>query len=135
IDTFRSVGDVCTLVPMLHEYSRMLQAGDRIEQAEAAVREARDVCESFGLRGWQSSTSGRLASLALLRGDHEAAAAHYRAAADLAHELASPHAELAALEGLALAHEHTGDEAAAVRYREAARVIAVQLGLGVDEPV
>ena len=84
IDILRSVGDLCTLVLMLHEYSRMLQSSGRIEAAEAAAREAHDVSESFGLRGWQSRISTRLGSLAVLRGDDRLGAEHYRAALRLA---------------------------------------------------
>jgi tetratricopeptide (TPR) repeat protein len=127
IVAFRSVGDICTLVPMLHQYSRILQSSGNIEAAEAAVREARDVSDSFRLRGWQSTTSRRLGGLATLRGDHEAAVLHYRTAIDLAHELALPHAELAALKGLALAHNAIGDHAAARQCDDAARAITDRL--------
>jgi tetratricopeptide (TPR) repeat protein len=127
IDTFRVVGDICTLVPMLHEHSRMLQSAGRFEAAEAAVLEARDVSESFGLRGWQPITRSRLGSLAMLRGHAETAAEHYRAAADLAHDLALPHAELAALEGLARTHHRNGDHATAQQYEDAAQAITLQL--------
>jgi predicted ATPase/DNA-binding SARP family transcriptional activator len=128
IGVFRSVGDICTLVSALNEHSRMLQTDGRIEAAEAAAAEARDVSESFGLRGWQSTMATRLGSLALLRGDNELGAEHYRAAVDLAHDLALPHAELAALEGLALAHQHNGDHAMARQSQDAALAIATQLG-------
>jgi hypothetical protein len=64
----------------------------------------------------------------VLRGDDESAARHYRAAVDLAHELALPHAELAALEGLALVHRHNGDQATARQYDHAAQTIAIRLG-------
>jgi tetratricopeptide (TPR) repeat protein len=127
IDTFRMVGDVCTLVPVLHEYSRMLQSSGRIEAAEAVAREGRDLSESCGLRGWQSRMSTQLGSLAVLRGDNEVGAGHYRAAVDLAHELALPHAELAALEGLARAHHHNGDRTIARQCQDAAHALATHL--------
>jgi predicted ATPase/DNA-binding SARP family transcriptional activator len=103
IDSLRAVGDVCQLVPILHEYGRTLQGAGRIEEAEAALREAHDVSEAFGLRGWQSASGTRLGELALLRGDHGAALDHYRQAADLARAVALPATEAAALQGLELA--------------------------------
>jgi tetratricopeptide (TPR) repeat protein len=128
IDALRLVGDVSTLVPVLLEYSRILQSDGRIEAAEAAAREAGEVSESLGLRGWRSTSSSRLGSLAVLRGEHNVGAQHYRAAADLAHELALPHAELAALKGLALAYGQMGDDASARRCHDAARALATRVG-------
>ena len=90
IDSFRSVGDICNLVWMLSTHGRRLQSSGRIDEAEAAVQEAQDVCATFGLRGWQVTMSSRLASLALVRGDHERAVELYRTVVDLARELPCP---------------------------------------------
>jgi hypothetical protein len=100
IERFREVGDMCTLVPMLTQYRRMLQSNGRFEEAESAISAARAVSESSGLRGWTSATSARLGELAMLRGDAALPAEHSRAAIELARELALPAAEAEARVGL-----------------------------------
>ncbi len=128
IGVFRSVGDICTLVATLNLYSRMLELSGKLDEAEAAAREARDVSEAFGLRGWLSTMRARLGAHALVRGDVERAIEHYRTAVDLARELALPSAETDALEGLATALERAGDHEAAQRSREDARAVLNRLG-------
>jgi predicted ATPase/DNA-binding SARP family transcriptional activator len=128
VGVFRSVGDVCTLVATLNQYSRMLESAGKLDEADEAAREARDVSEAFGLRGWASTMRARLGSRALVRGDAARAAGHYRAAIELARDLALPTAEAEALEGLALAHERDGDHEAARRCREEARALTDRLG-------
>jgi tetratricopeptide (TPR) repeat protein len=128
IDIFRAVGDICNLVWMLSTHSRRLQSFGRIDEAESAVREAEDVCEVFGLRGWQVTMRARLGSLALERGDHEAGAELYRTAVDLARELALSTAEAVGLDGLGLAHRRSDDFEEARRCHQAARAIADRLG-------
>ena len=51
VDAFRSLGDHCTLVLMLERLSQTLQEAGRLEEAEAAALEARDVSQAHGLRG------------------------------------------------------------------------------------
>jgi predicted ATPase len=108
VSTFRAVGDVCTLVSSLNRLSQMRQARGELDAAEEAAREARDVSETYGLRGWSSTMHAQLGSLALAREDAGAAAEHFRAAIGLARELALPTAEAAALDGLARAHAGAG---------------------------
>jgi tetratricopeptide (TPR) repeat protein len=103
IDDFRAVGDVCTLVPMLHEYSRTLESSGEIVAAEAAATEASELSETFGLHGWQSTINCRLGELALRRGDTEISADHYRSAINLAQRLALATTEAIARDGLELA--------------------------------
>jgi tetratricopeptide (TPR) repeat protein len=128
ISSFRSVGDICTLVATLNQYSHMLEFAGKLDEAEAAAREARDVSEAFGLRGWLSTMRARLGGRALVRGDVERAIEHYRTAVDLARELALPTAEADALEGLASALERGGDQDAARQCREEASAVLNRLG-------
>jgi predicted ATPase/DNA-binding SARP family transcriptional activator len=124
----RSVGDICNLVWMLSTHSRRLQTSGRIEEAEAAVREAHDVCEAHSLRGWQVTMSARLGSLALQRGEYERGAELYRSAISLARELGLPAAEAVALDGLGVAHRRAGRLDEARRCHQGVQAIADRIG-------
>ena len=124
LDRLRTVGDVCTLVITLEQHSRLLLSTGRTADAEAAIREARDVSVTYGLRGWLSTMSTRLGSLALERGDVEAAGELFRVAVDLARELGLPVVEAPAIDGLGLVHRLRGELAEAARCHQAARALA-----------
>ena len=132
IDVFRSLGDVSTLVTMLDQYGRMLESAGLITESEAAWGEARDLSEDSGLRAWQSTTSTRLGSLALVHGDAARATDLYREALELARDLALPQAELAALDGLGVAHRRRGELEEARRCHESARRIVDRIGPAVE---
>ena len=124
IDIFRTLGDVSSLVSMLVQYGRMLESAGQNEEAELALREAGELSETAGLRGWQSTANARLASLALARGELVRAAELYGAAGDAARELALPTAEKDALDGLGLVHRRNGQFEDARRCHRSARALA-----------
>jgi tetratricopeptide (TPR) repeat protein len=124
VDIFRTLGDISGLVSMLVQYGRMLESAGQNEEAELALREAGELSETAGLRGWQSTANARLASLALARGELIRAAELYGAAADAARELALPTAEIEALDGLGLVHRRSGQFEDARSCHRSARAIA-----------
>ena len=126
IDRLRTVGDVASLVLVLDQHSRLLLSTGRSAEAESIVREARDVSASHGMRGWESTMSTRLGSLALARGDLDAAGEQFQLAAALARDLAFPAAEAPAIDGLGLVHRHRGELAEAARCHQAARALAAR---------
>jgi predicted ATPase/DNA-binding SARP family transcriptional activator len=128
IETFRLLGDVSTLVAVLDQYSRMLVAADREEEARAALSEARDLSEEHGLRGWLATTSTRLGVLVRTTGDLARAAALHRAAIDLARELALPTVEIDGLDGLGVVQRRRGDFEDARHCHTAARALADRVG-------
>ena len=132
IEVFRSLGDVSTLVNMLDQYGRMLETANLISEAEAAWSEARELSEQAGLRAWQSTTSIRLGALALAHGDAARATELYGEALELARDLALPPVELAALDGLGVAHRRRGELKEARHCHESARRIVDRIGPAVE---
>ena len=101
IDGFRAIGDLANLIASLDHLSWMLQLQGDIDGAQRAVEEALTLSAQQHLRGWRSPMTARLGSLALSRGDPDAAAAQFEVAVRIARELGLPLAEAAAMEGLA----------------------------------
>ncbi|HEY1280606.1 MAG TPA: hypothetical protein VGF22_13100, partial [Acidimicrobiales bacterium] len=81
--------------------AQMLEGAGRWTDAEAAALEGRTVSARFGMRGWQCTMDTRLGELARLQGHRDRAESYYRAAVELAQELALPAAEATARSGLA----------------------------------
>jgi predicted ATPase/DNA-binding SARP family transcriptional activator len=101
IDGFRAIGDHANLIASLDHLSQMLQMQGDIDGAQRTVEEALALSGERALRGWSSPMSARLGSLALSRGDLQAAAGQFEVALRTARELGLPLAEAAAIEGLA----------------------------------
>jgi hypothetical protein len=93
------------------------------------TEEAREVSDAHGLRGWRSRLTGRLATLAALRGDlHRAAGLHVNAI-EQAHELGLTRAEIRNYDELSDVHRRLGDRAAARRCHDRARELSQRVQL------
>jgi ATP/maltotriose-dependent transcriptional regulator MalT len=72
---FRRAGDRWALASTLWRTADLAFAQERLEDAEAALQEARVVLEATGRQRWIANTLAGLAEVALLRGEIERARA------------------------------------------------------------
>ena len=128
IDRLRDAGDVGNLVLALDHLCVMLLADGNLDAAENAAAEARDVSVRFDLQGWRATMCTRLGALSSMRGDDERASSLFTEAAEIAHELALPVPEVAALDGLGTVHRRRGEFDAARRCHLASRRVAERFG-------